>query len=300
MRERKPTWFKVPAPGGPSATASSKRAHRGREPAHGLPGGRLPERRRVLGARHRDVHDPRRHVHAPLRVLQRQDRQADLERPAGARARRPLGRPDGPAPRGHHVRRPRRPARLRRAAFVGVDPPGPPPGAELQGRGPHPRLPRPGDAAGQGHRRAPRRLQPQRRGRPAAVPRRAPRLDVGALAARAAERQGHGRRRRRHEVRPDGRPRRDATTRSSTRSGQLRERGVQVITVGQYLRPTERHLPVVRYWHPDEFNALEEAGVRARLRPRRRRPARALELPRRPARPAGPARRRAARRRCAA
>jgi len=42
--------------------------------------------------------------------------------------------------------------------------------------------------------------------------------------------------------------------------GQLREHGVQVITIGQYLRPTERHLPVVRYWHPDEFDALEQAG----------------------------------------
>src|SRR4051794_29312829 len=42
--------------------------------------------------------------------------------------------------------------------------------------------------------------------------------------------------------------------------GQLREQGVQVLTVGQYLRPTERHLPVVRYWHPDEFKALEEAA----------------------------------------
>jgi lipoyl synthase len=43
--------------------------------------------------------------------------------------------------------------------------------------------------------------------------------------------------------------------------GQLREQQVQVITVGQYLRPTERHLPVVRYWHPDEFHALAEAGM---------------------------------------
>src|SRR3954467_3893151 len=42
--------------------------------------------------------------------------------------------------------------------------------------------------------------------------------------------------------------------------GQLREQGVQILTVGQYLRPTERHLPVVRYWHPDEFKALEEAA----------------------------------------
>ena len=42
--------------------------------------------------------------------------------------------------------------------------------------------------------------------------------------------------------------------------GQLRDHGVQVLTVGQYLRPTERHLPVVRYWHPDEFKALERAA----------------------------------------
>jgi lipoic acid synthetase len=40
----------------------------------------------------------------------------------------------------------------------------------------------------------------------------------------------------------------------------LREHGVDILTVGQYLRPSERHLPVVRYWHPDEFKALEEAA----------------------------------------
>ena len=39
--------------------------------------------------------------------------------------------------------------------------------------------------------------------------------------------------------------------------GILREHRVQILTVGQYLRPTEQHLPVVRYWHPDEFDALE-------------------------------------------
>ncbi|MEI6793197.1 MAG: lipoyl synthase [Actinomycetes bacterium] len=40
----------------------------------------------------------------------------------------------------------------------------------------------------------------------------------------------------------------------------LRAAGVQVLTVGQYLRPTENHLPVVRYWHPDEFKELELAA----------------------------------------
>jgi lipoic acid synthetase len=43
--------------------------------------------------------------------------------------------------------------------------------------------------------------------------------------------------------------------------GRLREQDVQIVTVGQYLRPTERHLPVVRYWHPDEFRAIEDAAI---------------------------------------
>jgi lipoic acid synthetase len=40
----------------------------------------------------------------------------------------------------------------------------------------------------------------------------------------------------------------------------LREHDVQVLTVGQYLRPTRDHLPVVRYWSPDEFADLEKAA----------------------------------------
>jgi len=42
--------------------------------------------------------------------------------------------------------------------------------------------------------------------------------------------------------------------------GLLREHGVQVLTVGQYLRPSQDHLPVVRWWHPEEFAALERAA----------------------------------------
>jgi lipoic acid synthetase len=40
----------------------------------------------------------------------------------------------------------------------------------------------------------------------------------------------------------------------------LREVGVDTVTVGQYLRPTRHHLPVERYWQPEEFEALAEAG----------------------------------------
>jgi lipoic acid synthetase len=36
--------------------------------------------------------------------------------------------------------------------------------------------------------------------------------------------------------------------------------GVDIVTIGQYLRPTEAHLPVVRWWTPEEFAALKRAG----------------------------------------
>jgi lipoic acid synthetase len=39
--------------------------------------------------------------------------------------------------------------------------------------------------------------------------------------------------------------------------GQLREHQVQVITIGQYLRPSEKHLPLERYYHPDEFAEMK-------------------------------------------
>jgi lipoyl synthase len=36
--------------------------------------------------------------------------------------------------------------------------------------------------------------------------------------------------------------------------------GVDIVTAGQYLRPTAHHLPVARWWTPDEFDALRQAG----------------------------------------
>lgn len=38
----------------------------------------------------------------------------------------------------------------------------------------------------------------------------------------------------------------------------LREAGVQLLTMGQYLRPTAQHLPVVEYVHPDTFKLYQE------------------------------------------
>jgi len=43
--------------------------------------------------------------------------------------------------------------------------------------------------------------------------------------------------------------------------GDLHEVGVQIVTLGQYLRPTAAHLPVARWWEPTEF---EELAAKAR------------------------------------
>jgi len=37
----------------------------------------------------------------------------------------------------------------------------------------------------------------------------------------------------------------------------LRANGVEIVTIGQYLRPSPRHLPVARYYTPDEFQRLK-------------------------------------------
>ncbi len=41
----------------------------------------------------------------------------------------------------------------------------------------------------------------------------------------------------------------------------LRGVGVSIVTIGQYLRPSRDHLPVSRYWTPEEFDGLREAGT---------------------------------------
>jgi lipoic acid synthetase len=43
--------------------------------------------------------------------------------------------------------------------------------------------------------------------------------------------------------------------------GDLRAAGVEILTLGQYLRPSAWHLPVVEYVKPDKFAAWREAGL---------------------------------------
>ena len=40
----------------------------------------------------------------------------------------------------------------------------------------------------------------------------------------------------------------------------LRERDVDILTLGQYLRPSSEHLPLDRYYTPDEFSELARIG----------------------------------------
>jgi lipoic acid synthetase len=41
----------------------------------------------------------------------------------------------------------------------------------------------------------------------------------------------------------------------------LRSVGCDILTIGQYLQPTKQHLPVARFYHPDEFASLKDEGL---------------------------------------
>jgi lipoic acid synthetase len=41
----------------------------------------------------------------------------------------------------------------------------------------------------------------------------------------------------------------------------LRGVGCEILTIGQYLRPSREHAPMVRYYHPDEFRDLKTAAL---------------------------------------
>ena len=46
----------------------------------------------------------------------------------------------------------------------------------------------------------------------------------------------------------------------------LRSVGTGLLTIGQYLRPTKGHHPVIRFYHPNEFKELEQEGLRLGFR----------------------------------
>jgi lipoic acid synthetase len=42
---------------------------------------------------------------------------------------------------------------------------------------------------------------------------------------------------------------------------ELREWGVDILTIGQYLQPSKNHLPIERYYSPEEFDEFERYGL---------------------------------------
>jgi lipoic acid synthetase len=52
----------------------------------------------------------------------------------------------------------------------------------------------------------------------------------------------------------------------STVLADLAAAGVDIVTIGQYLRPSGEQLPVARFYPPEEFAALKQCGERAGIR----------------------------------
>ena len=160
---RKPDWIRVKVPASSPQFAETRAILREHGLHHGVRGGRLPQHRRVLGraARHHDDHG--RHLHARLRLLQRQDRAAGRARCGRAGQRRAGGGEAGARSHRHHLGRSRRPGRRRRRAFRRHHPRHPRADAEDHHRGADAGFPAQGRRAGDGRRGGARRLQPQPR-----------------------------------------------------------------------------------------------------------------------------------------
>jgi lipoic acid synthetase len=43
--------------------------------------------------------------------------------------------------------------------------------------------------------------------------------------------------------------------------GDLAQQGVDILTIGQYLQPSKKHLPIERYYPPEEFAELKRIGL---------------------------------------
>jgi lipoic acid synthetase len=41
----------------------------------------------------------------------------------------------------------------------------------------------------------------------------------------------------------------------------LRKYGVSILTIGQYLPPSRKHAPLLKYYHPDEFTKLKQLAL---------------------------------------
>ena len=165
-----------------------------------------------------------------------------------------------PRARRRDERRPRRPARRRRPHLRRDDPPPPGELAAPRHRGPHPRLQR------RARRRCGRSWTPGRtsstttsrpssasRSRSASGPAGIARLGVLARAKADAAEIGYTVHTKSSLMVGLGETRDELT--AAFRA--LREVDCDILTIGQYLRPSERHLPLIRYYHPDEFTDMK-------------------------------------------
>ncbi len=118
----------------------------GERPAYRLRRGGLPQYRRVLGEEARDLHDHGGHLHARLRLLQRQDRTAGPARSGRSPPCRAGDRETRAPPRGGDLGRSRRSRRRRRRPFRRRDPRDPRALPGHDHRGAHARFPAQGAA----------------------------------------------------------------------------------------------------------------------------------------------------------
>ena len=226
---------------------------KGRGPAHGVPGGRLPQHLRVLGGPRGHLPHRRRPVHPALRLLPDRHRQARSRSTATSRAGSPSpcrrwscatppspGSPATTCPTAAPGSTPRRSGRSTSST--------PSTGVEILS--PTSRQARPARARSSTSRpevfahnvetvprifkRHPPGLHATRRSLDGPDRRRA----TAGLVTKSNLILGHGR---------------DPTTRSSEALRDLHDAGCDILTITQYLRPSPRHHPIDRWVKPEEF-----------------------------------------------
>ena len=256
---RKPDWIRVKAPGSPvyAETRAIVRAH---QLATVCEEAGCPNIGECWDKKPRDLHDHGRHLHPRLRLLQRRDRPAGAARSATSRRASPTRWPSWPAHvvitsvdrddladggAAHFARSSGRSARRRPAD----DDRGADAGFPAQGR----------RARGRGRGEA-RRVQPQSRDRAVA----------NISRVRPGARYFHSLRllQRVKELDPA------IFTKSGMMVGlgeernevlqmmdDMRSADIDFLTIGQYLQPTAKHHPVMRFVPPDEFDEYATIGA---------------------------------------
>ena len=249
------------APRCATARGAGAQAHGARpRPGDGVRGGRLPEPVGVLGRRHGDVHGARRALHAGVRLLPRRHPQA-------GRAGTPTSRRASPRPSSRWAST----TPCSRWWPATTSPTAGWPTSRRASRRSAPRRPATrvetlisdakGDAASLDALFAVRPDVLNHNVETVARLQRAVRPSAGY--ARSLSRAGPGQGGRADdEVRADRRPGRDRRRGRRRCSADLAAIGVDIVTIGQYLRPTSHHLPVDRWVEPASSGAGRRVGER--------------------------------------